>query len=217
MVERSGIDSNTIDDVIAGCVAQVGDQSLNVARTAVLAAGFADTVPGTTIDRQCGSSQQAMHFAVQVVMAGSDDVVIVGGVESMSRIPLGSANRGGDSRAPLAERYPEGLVNQGVAAGLVARRWNISRTRMDAYDARSHELAAAATAYGVFDKEILRVTVTDDAGSPTVNCVDETVRASTSIERTFATGIAHGPLSATEIAERYTQDAVRLVSKTAAR
>ena len=186
LVARNGLDAETVDDVIAGCVAQVGDQSLNVARTAVLAAGLPETVPGTTIDRQCGSSQQAIHFAVQGVMAGSYDVVIAGGVESMSRVPLGAANHGGDSQAPIAQRYPEGLVNQGVAAEMVARRWKISRTRMDDYAARSHELAAAAIANGTFDGEILPVKVNDGAASTTTHRVDETVRSGTSVERLAA-------------------------------
>ena len=186
LVERNGLEGDAVDDVIAGCVAQVGDQSLNVARTAVLTAGLAETVPGTTIDRQCGSSQQAVHFAVQGVMAGSYDVAIACGVESMSRVPMGTANAGGHSQSPLADRYPEGLVNQGVSAELVARRWNISRTRMDEYAARSHELAAAASNGGLFDREILPVTVTDAAGATTIHRVDQTVRAGTTVERLAA-------------------------------
>jgi acetyl-CoA acyltransferase len=183
LVERNGLDGSTIDDVIAGCVAQVGDQSLNVARTAVLAAGLPESVPGTTIDRQCGSSQQAVHFAVQGVLAGSYDIVVACGVESMSRVPMGSANAGGDSQAPLAERYPDGLVGQGVAAELVARRWNLSRRRLDEYAARSHELASAASANGLFDREILPVHVTGADGTTAMHHVDETVRGGTTVER----------------------------------
>ena len=183
LVERNGLTGDAIDDVIAGCVAQVGDQSLNVARTAVLAAGLPETVPGTTIDRQCGSSQQAVHFAAQGVMAGSYDIAIACGVESMSRVPMGSANIGGDSQSPLVDRYPEALVNQGVAAELVADRWRISRARMDEYAVRSHELAAKAGASGEFDREILPVKVNRTAGPTITHRVDETVRPGTTLDR----------------------------------
>src|ERR1700744_4092205 len=110
LAERNGLDTALVDDVIAGCVGQVGDQSLNIARTALLAAGFPESVPGTTIDRQCGSSQQAAHFAAQGVLAGAYDVVIACGIESMSRVPLGFTDRDGHARAPLGTRYPAGLV-----------------------------------------------------------------------------------------------------------
>ena len=113
VLERNGLDSGQIDDVILGCVSQVGDQSLNIARQSVLAAGFDETVPATTIDRQCGSSQQAAHFAAQGVMAGAYDIVIAAGVESMSRVPLGSASTGGKPSRLLDERYPDGLVESG--------------------------------------------------------------------------------------------------------
>ena len=124
VLERNGLESRQIDDVLLGCVSQVGDQAMNIARQAVLAAGFDESVPATTIDRQCGSSQQAAHFAAQGVIAGAYDIVIAGGVESMSRVPLGSSRAGGSrSRAASRERYPDGLVNQGVSAELIAQKW----------------------------------------------------------------------------------------------
>ena len=182
LVERNGLDPAVVDDVIAGCVSQVGDQGLNVARTALLAAGFPEHVPGTSIDRQCGSSQQAVHFAGQGVLAGAYDVAIACGVESMSRVPMGMAGTGGAPTAPLAERYPEGLVNQGVSAELIAARWGLSRSELDEYSARSHQLAAAAAAAGDFDNEIIPIEVTDADGAVRVHRVDETVRPSTSAE-----------------------------------
>jgi acetyl-CoA acyltransferase len=127
LIDRSNIDPALVDDVVAGCVGQVGDQAVNIARTALLAAGFPESVPGTTVDRQCGSSQQAAHFAAQGVISGAYDIAIACGVESMSRVPMGSSVvSGSNPTAPLAGRYPEGLVSQGVAAELIAAR---SRTR----------------------------------------------------------------------------------------
>ena len=176
VLERNGLESRQIDDVLFGCVSQVADQAMNIARQAVLAAGFDESVPATTIDRQCGSSQQAAHFAAQGVMAGAYDIVIAGGVESMSRVPLGSSRTGG-SRSPLLdERYPEGLVNQGVSAELIAHKWGLSREVLDAYSAESHLRAADAAAGGFFDSQVVPVDV--DGASITV---DETVRAGTTI------------------------------------
>ncbi|MET7399937.1 thiolase family protein [Dactylosporangium sp. NPDC005572] len=169
LVERNGLTGAEIDDVIAGCVGQAGDQALNIARTATLAAGLPEEVPATTVDRQCGSSQQAVHFAAQGVVAGAYDVVIACGVESMSRVPMGSATAGGDPLGPLAARFPEGLVNQGVSAELIAARWKFSRAQLDEYSARSHQRAAASD----FRREVLPV------GDHTV---DETVRAGTTTE-----------------------------------
>lgn len=176
VLERNGLESTDVDDVLLGCVSQVGEQSANIARQAVLAAGFDESVPATTIDRQCGSSQQAVHFAAQGVMAGAYDVVIAGGVESMSRVPLGTSSAvGGSPRSPLlADRYPDGLVNQGVSAELIAERWGLSREALDAYAAESHRRAAAATAAGRFASQLLPVAT--DAG---VIEVDETIRAAT--------------------------------------
>ncbi|SFS13487.1 acetyl-CoA acyltransferase [Microbacterium sp. cf046] len=177
VLERNGLESRQIDDVLLGCVSQVGDQSMNIARQAVLAAGFDESIPATTIDRQCGSSQQAAHFAAQGVIAGAYDIVIAGGVESMSRVPLGSSRAGG-SRSPLLDaRYPEGLVNQGVSAELIAQRWGLSHDVLDAYSAESHRRAADAASRGLFDSQLLAVEV--DGGEVTA---DETVRAGTTIE-----------------------------------
>ena len=179
LLERNGLESRQIDDVILGCVSQVADQSVNIARNAVLAAGFDETVPGTTIDRQCGSSQQAAHFAAQGVMAGAYDIVIAGGVESMSRVPLGSSATGGTPGSPrLRARYPEGLVNQGVSAELIAQKWGFSRERLDEFSAESHRRAADAWARGDFDSQVLPVVVDD--GTPV--SMDETIRASTTAE-----------------------------------
>src|ERR1700730_17743860 len=148
LVERNGLDTALVDDVIAGCVGQIGDQSLNIARTALLTAGFPESVPGTTVDRQCGSSQQAAHFAAQGVIAAAYDIVIACGVESMSRVPIGTSRAGRNPVEPLAERYPEGLANQGIGAELIAARWELDREALDAYSARSHARAAAAAASG---------------------------------------------------------------------
>ncbi len=179
MLARNGLDSRQIDDVLLGCVSQVGEQTMNIARQAVLAAGFDERVPATTIDRQCGSSQQAAHFAAQGVMAGQYDIVIAGGVESMSRVPLGiAASVAGSPFSPrLHERYPEGLVNQGVSAELIAERWGLSRDDLDAYAAQSHARAARAAAGGRFDSQLLPVPT--EAGEVTA---DETVRPGTSVE-----------------------------------
>ena len=128
LVDRNDLDPALIDDVIGGCVSQIGEQSYNITRNAVLAAGFPEPVPGTTIDRQCGSSQQAAHFAAQAVLAGQADIVIACGVESMSRVPLGSSAAGADPYGSrIRARYPEGLVNQGVSAELIAAKWGFSR------------------------------------------------------------------------------------------
>jgi acetyl-CoA acyltransferase len=177
VLERNGLESRQIDDVLLGCVSQVGDQAMNVARQAVLAAGFDESVPATTIDRQCGSSQQAAHFAAQGVIAGAYDIVIAGGVESMSRVPLGSSRAGGSRSPLLEERYPDGLVNQGVSAELIAQKWGLSREMLDAYAAESHLRAADAASRGLFDSQLLAVAVEDGAAVTT----DETVRASTTI------------------------------------
>jgi acetyl-CoA acyltransferase len=177
MLQRNGLESTQIDDVLLGCVSQVGDQAMNVARQAVLAAGFDETVAATTIDRQCGSSQQAAHFAAQGVIAGAYDIVIAGGVESMSRVPLGSSRAGG-SRSPLLDaRYPEGLVNQGVSAELIAHKWGLSREVLDAYAVESHLRATDAASRGLFASQLLPVEV--DGG---VVDTDETVRAGTTLE-----------------------------------
>ncbi|WP_417563507.1 thiolase family protein [Microbacterium sp.] len=179
LLERNGLESTQIDDVIWGCVSQVGDQSMNIARQSVLAAGFAETVPATTIDRQCGSSQQAAHFAAQGVIAGAYDIVIAGGVESMSRVPLGSSAHGGVPSDGLRARYPDGLVNQGVSAELIAQKWGLSRADLDEFAAESHRRATDAWTRGLFDSQIVDVpgVATPGSGIP-----DETVRPSTTVE-----------------------------------
>ncbi|QMU96413.1 thiolase family protein [Microbacterium esteraromaticum] len=178
ILERSGLESGQVDDVLLGCVSQVGDQAMNIARQAVLAAGFDETVPATTIDRQCGSSQQAVHFAAAGIAAGESDIVIVGGVESMSRVPLGSSAAGGSPMSPrLRERYPDGLVNQGVSAELIARRWGLDRDRLDAFAAESHARAAQAWRDGFFERTVIAVPEAPDART------DETVREGTTLER----------------------------------
>ncbi|MBC9716488.1 thiolase family protein [Streptomyces sp. TRM66268-LWL] len=172
LVERTGIDPALVDDVIGGCVSQVGDQSLNLTRSAVLASGFPESVPATTVDRQCGSSQQAVHFAAQGVISGAYDIVIACGVESMSRVPMGSSVLPGSNPfAPLDERYPQGLVGQGISAELIAAKWKLDRSELDAFALQSHQRATAAWEAGEFDREV------------TVKGVrDETVRPGTSLE-----------------------------------
>ncbi|MET0927907.1 MAG: thiolase family protein, partial [Aeromicrobium sp.] len=181
LLERTGVDPATVDDVIAGCVGQVGDQGVNIARTALLTAGFPESVPGTSVDRQCGSSQQAAHFAAQGVIAGAYDIVIACGVESMSRVPMGMSAAGGNPTATLAERYPEGLVNQGVSAELIAARWKLNRAELDEYSARSHQRAAQAITDGAFEREIVPVPVTGPDGV-TDHLIDQTVRSTTTAE-----------------------------------
>jgi acetyl-CoA acetyltransferase family protein len=163
LVERTGIDPGIVDDVVMGCVMQVGEQGVNVARNAVLAAGWPESVPGTTIDRQCGSSQQAAHFAAQGVMAGAYDVVVASGVEIMTRVPMGASMGDGKFGWPfgpkVGERYqPQGgLVPQGISAELIADKWGISRDDMDRFGVQSQGRAARATREGRFEREILPV------------------------------------------------------------
>lgn len=163
--ERNGLDGALVDDVIMGCVSQVGDQSVNVGRSAVLAAGWPDTVPATTIDRQCGSSQQAAHFAAQGVLAGAYDIVVAAGIEVMTRTPMGSTGVGGEAFGPLVtERYADretlgaqGLVHQGISAELIAEKWGLSREDLDAFALQSQNRAAAARDQGRFARELLPV------------------------------------------------------------
>jgi len=160
-------------------VNQAADQSLNIARTAALVAGFPEHVPGTTLDRQCGSSQQAVHFAAQGVMAGVYDVVIACGVESMSRVPMGTPRRGGHPHVPLQRRYPEGLVNQGVGAELIAARWGMTRQELDQFAASSHQRAAAHQEQAA--REILGVEVSGPDGTTWIHRTDETLRHDTTV------------------------------------
>jgi acetyl-CoA acyltransferase len=184
LVARSGIDPQRIDDVIVGCVTQAGQQTFNIGRNAVLAAGLPESVPATTIDRQCGSSQQALHFAVQGIMAGSYDVALVGGVESMSRVPMGSSLAGQDPFGQrIAARYPDGLIPQGISAELIAARWELDRASLDAYSAESHRRAAAAFDEGRIGPRVLDLAV-DRGEGPTGERItrDEGIRAGTSVE-----------------------------------
>jgi acetyl-CoA acyltransferase len=170
LAERTGVDSAVVDDVVWGCVSQVGDQSSNIGRYAVLAAGWPEHIPGTTVNRACGSSQQALDFAVQAVMSGQQDVVVAGGVEVMSRVPLGSARATGMPYGPkVLARYDDFSFNQGISAELIAQQWGLSRARLDEYSARSHERAAAAQDAGAFTDQIVPVftdggVVTEDEG-----------------------------------------------------
>ncbi len=189
LAERNNLDPGLVDDVIMGCVMQVGEQALNIGRNAVLAAGYPESVPSTTIDRQCGSSQQALHFAAQGVMAGAYDVVIAAGVEHMTHTPMGSSvvrDLGFPFGPKMMERYAErgGLVSQGISAEMIADQWDISRQDLDAFGARSQQFAARATAEGRFEREILPVTVKDDEGAPTneVMASDEGIRPDTTAE-----------------------------------
>jgi acetyl-CoA acyltransferase len=158
LVERSGIDPGLVDDVVWGCGAQVGDQSFNLARNGVLAAGWPESVPGTTLDRQCGSSQQAVHFAAAGLVSGQYDVVVAGGMESMSRVPMGASMVGGNPLpASFLDRYDGVTPNQGLGAELIAERWGFSRAQLDEFSLQSHARAAAATDEGRFDSEIAPV------------------------------------------------------------
>ncbi|WP_320065525.1 thiolase family protein [Micromonospora sp. RTGN7] len=198
IVERTGVDARTIDDVIVGCVSQIGEQSFNVARNAVLAAGFPVTVPATTVDRQCGSSQQAVHFAAQGIMAGAYDIVIAAGVESMSRVPMFSSAAGKDPSGPgVARRFEEGLVPQGISAELIAARWGFGRDDLDEFAARSHQRAAASSDRGdIVPTRIHR----GDGSTGDIVVTDEGVRP-----QTTAASIAHlGPAFRTdEYARRF--------------
>lgn len=165
-VSRSGIDAARVDDVICGCVSQVGEQSFNVGRNAWLAAGLPEEVPATSLDRQCGSSQQAAHFAAQGVMAGAYDVAIACGIEHMTRVPMGSSAQapGFPFSEKLMSRYEGGLVPQGLSAEIIAERWGLEREALDRFSARSHERAAEATASGSFKNEIHPIKVQSEDG-----------------------------------------------------
>jgi len=167
--------------VILGCVSQVGEQALNIARTAALTAGFPIQVPGTTIDRQCGSSQQAVHFAAQAILSGDMDIVIAGGVESMSRVPMGTSRQGADWSEALTSRYE--MIHQGLSAERIAEKWGFSRKQLDEFSFKSHEKAIQAQNEGRFDKEIMPVEVTLEDGTKTMVTEDEGPRKDTSIEK----------------------------------
>ncbi|MET9972549.1 thiolase family protein [Streptomyces sp. NPDC006356] len=174
LADRTGIDPVVVDDVVWGCVSQVGDQSSNIGRYAVLAAGWPESIPGTTVNRACGSSQQALEFAVQGVLSGRQDVVVAGGVEVMSRVPLGSAKAGGMPYGPrVLARYQDFSFDQGISAERIAQKWGFTRERLDAYAGLSHERAAAAQDSGAFETQIVPV-----AGVR----ADEGIRRGTSVD-----------------------------------
>ena len=189
IASRNNLDPSLVDDVIMGCVSQVGEQAFNVGRNAVLAAGWPESVPATTIDRQCGSSQQALHFAAQGVMSGAYDVVVAAGVEVMSRVTMGSSI-GKDSGFPFGPRVmaryePQGgLKNQGIGAEMIADQWGITREDLDAFSVESHRRAAQATAEGRFEREIIAVYVRDENGVATdeLMTTDEGIRPDSSVE-----------------------------------
>jgi acetyl-CoA acyltransferase len=181
LVQKAGVDPEIVDDVIWGCVMQAGEQALDIARTALLTAGWPETVPGVTVDRQCGSSQQSVHFAAAGVEAGHYDVVVAGGVESMSRTPMGSslANGGRPFPEDFLSRYDGAIPNQGIGAEMIAEQWGFDRTMLDEFSLGSHEKAAAAQDSGAFDDQI--VAIKDQDGNPVLK--DEGIRRGTTIEK----------------------------------
>jgi acetyl-CoA acyltransferase len=189
LAARNNLDPAVIDDVITGCVMQVGEQSLNIGRNAVLAAGFPESVPATTVDRQCGSSQQAIHFAAQGVIAGAYDVAIAAGIESMTHTPMGSSvvrDLGFPFGPRMMARYAEkgGLVGQGISAEMIADQWGLSREDLDRFSAESQQRAARARDEGRFDNEIISVAIRDDEGKDTDELLtsDEGIRPDTTVE-----------------------------------
>ncbi|HTZ12539.1 MAG TPA: thiolase family protein [Mycobacterium sp.] len=184
LVEKAGIDPALVDDVIWGCVMQAGEQALDIGRTALLTAGWPETVPGVTVDRQCGSSQQSIHFAAAGVVAGHYDVVVAGGVESMSRTPMGAslANGGRPYSQAFLDRYHGAIPNQGIGAEMIAEQWGFDRTKVDEYSLGSHEKAAAAQDSGAFDDQIVGIKVTG-GNENTIVLKDEGIRRGTTIEK----------------------------------
>jgi acetyl-CoA acyltransferase len=186
LVQRNKLKPELIDDVIAGCVMQAGEQSLNVGRNAVLAAGLPESIPGTTVDRQCGSSQQAIHFAAQGVIAGSYDVAIACGVESMTRVPMGASAANGPGRPfgpAMMRRYNNVQFNQGISAEMLAERWKLDRGSLDQYSLESHRRAARATEQGWFCREILPTAVQKEDGTSVNVSRDEGIRPDTTLEK----------------------------------
>ena len=181
LVDRAGVDPVLVDDVVWGCVMQAGEQALDIARTSVLAAGWPESVPGVTVDRQCGSSQQSIHFAAAGIVAGHYDVVVAGGVESMSRVPMGSSLAGGGKPLPesFLNRYDGVRPNQGLGAEMIAEQWGLDRTALDEFSLGSHEKAAAAQDSGAFEDQI--VVIKDQDGNPVRK--DEGIRRGTPIEK----------------------------------
>jgi acetyl-CoA acyltransferase len=181
---RTNVPLERIDDVIVGCVDQVGEQSLNIGRNALLAAGFPESVPGTTVDRQCGSSQQAIHFAAQGVISGAYDIVIAGGIESMTRVPMGSNVQGASAFGSLMEeRYSHELVPQGISAELIAHKWGLTRRDLDAFSLESHRRAERATLEKRFESQMVSIPVMQEDGTMRLLDRDEGIRSDTSIEK----------------------------------
>lgn len=181
VVKRAGVSTHLVEDVILGCVSQVGEQALDIARVAALTAGFPIEVPGTTIDRQCGSSQQAVHFAAQAIISGDMDVVIAGGIENMSRVPMGSNKQGAKFSETLTTKHE--MINQGLSADRIAEKWGFSREEMDKFSLESHQKAVQARKKGRFDKEIMPVEVTFPDGTSTILKDDEGPRAGTTFDK----------------------------------
>jgi acetyl-CoA C-acetyltransferase len=189
LIDRTGIDPAAVEDVILGCVGQVGEQAVNIARNAVLASKLPESVPATSVDRQCGSSQQAMQFAAQAVMAGTMDVVIASGVESMTRVPMGLAavlpaqNGFGNYKSPrMEERYPNIQFSQFMGAEMVAEKYGLTKDELDAFSYESHRRAIAATQAGAFKNEIVALEITDAEGNKTLHTVDEGIRFDASLD-----------------------------------
>ena len=185
LVQRNRLDPQMVDDVIAGCVMQAGEQAYNIGRNAVLAAGFPESVPSTTVDRQCGSSQQAIHFAAQGVLAGSYDIVIACGVESMTRVPMGASAKNGPGMPfgpAVMKRYNHVLFNQGLSAEMLAARWKLERRQLDEFSLESHRRAARATEQGWFCREILPTPAETAQGTAQISR-DEGIRAETTLEK----------------------------------
>src|SRR6187397_2118059 len=188
LVERAQADPALIDDVILGCVSQVGEQGSNVARNAVLSSRLPESVPGTSVDRQCGSSQQALHFAAQAVMSGAMDIVIAAGVESMSRVPMGlssqlpAKNGFGHYKSPgIEKKYPNIVFSQFTGAEMMAEKYGLSKEQLDTYSYNSHQRAIAATQGGHFKKEILPLEITRADGSTDTHTIDEGIRFDVSL------------------------------------
>ncbi|HYD44026.1 MAG TPA: acetyl-CoA C-acetyltransferase [Phenylobacterium sp.] len=189
LVERTGIDPAAVEDVVMGCVSQVGEQAINVARNAVLASRLPESVPGTSVDRQCGSSQQALHFAAQGVLAGTQDIVIASGVESMTRVPMGlsaslamQAGMGTYMSPGIQKEYPNIQFSQFMGAEMVAEKYGLNKEQLDQYGYESHQRAIAATQAGAFKDEIIALDVTDAEGNASKHDVDEGIRFDSSIE-----------------------------------
>ena len=184
LVERNDLDPGTVDDVIMGCVSQVGEQTYNIGRNAVLGAGWPESVPGVTLDRQCGSSQQAAHFAAQGVMAGVYDIAVASGVESMTRVPMGSSFSTGPGKPfgdKMRARYHDSLVPQGISAEIIADKWDIEREELDQISYDSHARAAAATDEGRFESQIIPIDVRNNGDSSSIT-FDEGIRPTTTVE-----------------------------------